>query len=403
MNIPVIIPYTDHCELEKINKVIQSGWFAQGPMVAEFEEAVAAHEGVAHGIATTSCTTALHLVLFALGIGEGYDVLVPSYTFVASANSIAHTGAKPRFVDILEETFCIDPQAARKYIEDNYSYKNGLYTNSADGNILKAIMVVHQFGLCADMTSMTKLATDYKLQIIEDSACALGAKIGDLHQGQFANPSCLSFHPRKSITTGEGGMILTDDGELAERLRGLRSHGAAISAHTRHQINSFAFPPFDDIGYNYRMTDIQAAMGIAQMEKFDYILETRRKKAKRYDELLKPIDWITIPTEPKGYTHSYQSYVCMLNFGNISLYNGGLKRDKLLILLAEKGIATRQGAHAAHTLGCYQKIYNMKPEALPVSYACDRLSLTLPLYVQMTDSEQDYVIEQLQEVYSCLK
>jgi dTDP-4-amino-4,6-dideoxygalactose transaminase len=402
MNIPVIIPYTDHRELEEIAKAIASGWVAQGPKVAKFEKAVADHEGIAFGIATTSCTTALHLILHALGIGPGQDVLVPSFTFVASANSIAHTGANPRFVDILQETFCIDPKSASNYIEYNYDCIEGKLVNKQNNNILTAILVVHQFGLCADMPALASLATEYGLKIIEDSACALGAKIGDKHQGAFGNPSCLSFHPRKSITTGEGGMILTDDKMLADRLKGLRSHGASASEIARHNSHGFLLPSFSDIGYNYRMTDIQAAMGLAQMEKFEQILKTRRQKAERYNKLLADIDWLTTPVEPDGYYHTYQSYVCMLNLTGCTSKEGGEKRDMILSALADKGIATRQGTHASHTLECYQKLYSIDAEAIPNSYACDRLSLTLPLYVQMTNAEQDYVVYQLKEAYVCL-
>jgi dTDP-4-amino-4,6-dideoxygalactose transaminase len=403
MNIPVIIPFTNHRESEEIAKVVESGWVAQGLKVAEFEKAVANHEGIVYGIATTSCTTALHLVLHALDIGQGHDVLVPSFTFVASANSIAHTGANPRFVDVLQETFCIDPKSARSCIENNYVRNDGKLVHKQDKSILTAMLVVHQFGLCADMPALTSLASEYGLKIIEDSACALGAKIGDKHQGTFGNPSCLSFHPRKSITTGEGGMILTDNENLADRLRGLRSHGASVSEIARHNNHGFLLPAFSDIGYNYRMTDIQAAMGLAQMEKFEYILKTRRQRAARYNELLAGIDWLITPAEPEGYYHTYQSYVCMLTFEGLSSTDGGDKRGKLLTILAEKGIATRQGTHASHTLECYQKLYGIDAESLPNSYTCDRLSITLPLYVQMTDSEQDYVIEQLKETYICLK
>jgi len=402
-DIPVIIPYTDHRETEEISKVVASGWVAQGPKVAEFEKAVAVHEGIAHGIATTSCTTALHLLLHTLGIKEKQDVLVPSFTFVASANSIAHTGATPCFVDILPETFCIDPQSVIRCINDNYDVTDNKLINKDNGNILTAIMVVHQFGLCADMSALSAIALKHGLKIIEDSACALGAKINEKHQGTFGYPSCLSFHPRKSITTGEGGMILTDDSNLAESLRSLRSHGASASEIARHNNHGFLLPSFDSIGYNYRMTDIQAAMGIAQMEKLDFIIDTRRKKAKRYNELLTDVEWLTTPSQPNGYFHTYQSYVCLLKFEGLSTHEGGLKRDTLLAKLAEKGIATRQGTHASHTLECYQKLYGIDAEKIPNSFYCDKLSVTLPLYVQMTDSEQDYVIEQIKEVYECLK
>jgi dTDP-4-amino-4,6-dideoxygalactose transaminase len=303
----------------------------------------------------------------------------------------------------LQETFCVDPLSVKSFIDENYYGKDGKLIHNKEGSELTAIMVVHQFGLCADMPSISALAKEHGLKVIEDSACALGAKIGSKHQGTFGNPSCLSFHPRKSITTGEGGMILTDDMDLAERLRGLRSHGATISAHARHvNKNSFTLPPFDSIGYNYRMTDIQAAMGIAQMEKFDFILDTRRKRAARYNDLLADFDWLIRPVEPDGYYHTYQSYVCMLRLDGITITEGGSKRDRLIVALAEKGIATRMGAHASHMLECYQNVYRLDAQDVPVSYDCDRLSLTLPLYVQMTDMEQDYVVEQLKEIYKCL-
>jgi len=402
MNIPVTIPYTNSREIEEMAKVVESGWVAQGPKVAEFEKVIAVHEGITHGIATTSCTTALHLLLFAMGIGPGQDVLVPSFTFVASANSIVHAGANPRFIDVDSSTYCIDPVSARQYITNNYIQKGNKYINKKDGSELTAIMAVHQFGLCADMPALSYLANEFGLKIVEDSACALGAKIGDKHQGSFGNPSCLSFHPRKSITTGEGGMILTDDDDLAIRLRGLRSHGASASDLTRHINHGFLLPAFDSIGYNYRMTDIQAAMGIAQMEKFEFILETRRNKAAIYNDLLSSFDWLETPVEPESYYHTYQSYVCMLKFNEVTVTEGGLKRDKLLTILAESGIATRQGTHASHTLECYQKLYSIRAEDIPNSFTCDRLSLTLPLYVQMTDVEQEYIVDKLKEAYSCL-
>ena len=402
MKIPVIIPYTDHREIEEIAKVVASGWVAQGPKVAEFEKAVAAHEGVRHGVATASCTTALHLLMHGLGIGAGQDVLVPSFTFVATANSVAHTGARPRFVDVLPETFCIDPVSVEATIADNYASHEGKLVHKRDGGVLSAMVVVHQFGLCADMPRLTAIAQRYHLRIVEDAACALGASIGDIHEGGFGNPSCVSFHPRKSITTGEGGMILTQDDGLATRLRMLRTHGASTSEVSRHQSDGFLLPAFSEIGYNYRMTDIQAAMGLAQMEKIEHILEVRRSRAARYDELLSGLDWLTTPVEPEGYFHTYQSYVCMLRPAVKSVEAGGDLRNQLLSLLAAEGVSTRQGTHACHLLECYQVAEGMAQDSLPNAYACDRLSLTLPLYVQMTDAEQDYVVEKLKEAYTCL-
>ncbi|MEY8421194.1 DegT/DnrJ/EryC1/StrS family aminotransferase [Lachnospiraceae bacterium 38-14] len=400
-NLPVTIPYFTDQESKNVEKVLASGWVAQGPMVAEFEEAIAAHEGIQEGVATTSCTSALHLAMAAGGMKEGMDAIAPSFTFVATANAIVETGATPILTDIHQETFNIDVEKVRELIQEKYEKKDGSLVNKETGNVLWGIVPVHEFGLCCDILEINKLAEEYSLKVIEDAACALGAKIGDTHQGGFGNPSCVSFHPRKSITTGEGGMVLTNDGASAKRMRELRTHGSTVSADARHKGKGFLLPEFNEAGYNYRMTDIQAAVGMAQVQKLDYIIEEKRKCAKVYDELIHQYlpEFIT-PSVPDGYYHTYQSYVCMLNLRELNLSStaeGGEYRNMLLQKLEDIGIATRQGTHAVHMLGYYRNRFGYKPEDLPNAYACDHLSITLPLYVQMTDEDQEYVVKTMRK------
>lgn len=400
-NLPVTIPYFTDQESKNVEKVLASGWVAQGPMVAEFEEAIAAHEGIQEGVATTSCTSALHLAMAAGGMKEGMDAIAPSFTFVATANAIVETGATPILTDIHQKTFNIDVEKVRELIQEKYEKKDGSLVNKETGNVLWGIVPVHEFGLCCDILEINKLAEEYSLKVIEDAACALGAKIGDTHQGGFGNPSCVSFHPRKSITTGEGGMVLTNDGASAKRMRELRTHGSTVSADARHKGKGFLLPEFNEAGYNYRMTDIQAAVGMAQVQKLDYIIEEKRKRAKVYDELIHQYlpEFIT-PSVPDGYYHTYQSYVCMLNLRELNLSStaeGGEYRNMLLQKLEDIGIATRQGTHAVHMLGYYRNRFGYKPEDLPNAYACDHLSITLPLYVQMTDEDQEYVVKTMRK------
>lgn len=400
--IPVTIPYFTEEEEEEVKKILASGWVAQGPKVAEFEKEIAKHEGVAEGVAVTSCTTALHLAMAASGLGEGMDAIVPAFTFVATENAIVMTGATPVMVDIHQETFNIDTDKVREKIASQYEKKDGRLVNKDSGNVLWGIVPVHEFGLCCDIHEVNSIAKEYGLKVVEDAACALGAMIGDVHEGGFGNPSCVSFHPRKSITTGEGGMVLTDDPALAKRMRELRTHGSTVSADARDKGHGFLLPEFNEAGYNYRMTDIQAGVGLAQCRKFEYIIGEKRKRAAIYNKLIadKLPEFIT-PVEPEGYYHTYQSYVCMLNIEKLGLADtaaGGQYRNELLQKLEDIGIATRQGTHAVHMLGYYKNRFGYKPEDMPNAYACDHLSITLPLYVQMTDDDQEYVIDTIRKV-----
>ncbi|MCF0107154.1 MAG: DegT/DnrJ/EryC1/StrS aminotransferase family protein [Holdemanella sp.] len=394
---PVTKPYFSQEEKDLISNALDSGWVAQGPNVTEFEKQTAYHEGINEGVATTSCTTALHLAMVTEGLSNGMDAIAPAFTFVATTNAIVATGATPILVDIHRDTFNIDTDKLNELIEKQYVQENGKLKNKNTGNTLWGIVPVHEFGLCCDIYKVNMLAEKYNLKVVEDAACALGAKIGETHQGAFGNISCVSFHPRKSITTGEGGMVFTDDAKLAKRMRELRTHGSTVSADARDKGKGFLLPEFNEAGFNYRMTDVQGAMGLAQVKKLDYIIEEKRKGANNYNRLIasKLPEFIT-PIEPKGYFHTYQSYVCMLNDDVLNLPDlqvGGDYRNILLQKLEDKGIATRQGTHAVHMLGYYKNKFGYKSEDYPNAYACDHLSITLPLYVGMTEDDQEYIVD----------
>lgn len=403
---PVTKPYFSNEEMESISDSLESGWVAQGPKVCEFEKEIAEHEGIENGVATTSCTTALHLAMLTEGLKEGMDAIAPAFTFVATENAIVATGATPILTDIHQDTFNIDVEKVRRIIETKYYSKEGKLVNRLTGNVLWGIVPVHEFGLCCEIYKVNDLAKEYKLKVIEDAACALGARIGDVHQGAFGNTSCISFHPRKSITTGEGGMILTDDSILAKHMRELRTHGSTVSADERDKGKGFLLPEINEAGFNYRMTDIQAAMGLAQIKKLDYIIDEKRKRVAVYNELIKRLlPEFIIPIEPEGYFHTYQSYVCMLNMKEIglnSIKEGGVYRNILLQRLEDIGIATRQGTHAVHMLGYYRNRFGYLNNDFQNAYACDHLSITLPLYIGITAEDQEYIINCVRETINAM-
>lgn len=399
MKIPITKPYFDKEEKDATNSVLDSGWVVQGPYVEEFERLFAEFIGARYAQAVSNCTTALHLALDILGINSNDKVIVPSFTYIASANAVGYTGAEVVFCDIDLQTFNIDVNHVEK-----------LLANDKDRRI-KVIMPVHLFGLCADMPKIMELAKRYNLRVVEDSACGLDAWIGKRHSGTSGDVGCFSFHPRKAITTGEGGMIVTDNEEIASKVTSLRDHGAAKTDLQRHKEKGGSLlPEFNIRGYNYRMTDLQGAIGVCQMKKARYIFNKRREIAKRYDEALKDIGGLITPYLPEDYTHGYQSYVCLFTNGedisNISIKKINeinKKRNEFMEKLEINGIATRQGTHAVHTLGYYKNRYNLNAEDYINSYAADRLSIALPLYAKMTDKEQDYVVENVKAQSSKLK
>ena len=399
MSIPVFTPWFDEMETDFVKKCLSSGWVAQGPMVAEFEKMVAEFENVEHAIAVTSCTTALHLSLIAMGLQQNHDVLIPSFTFVATANAVEYIGATPILVDVRQDTFNIDTVFLENFISSNYSKQGDVWVNNSTKNELFGIIPVGLFGMCADMPKIQQIASEYGLKVLVDDACTLGSHINNTKQSNFGYPVCLSFHARKSITTGEGGMILTNDSDLATKLKKLRTHGASISAESRHSNRGFNMPDFDELGYNYRMTDIQAAVGIAQMHKINEIIDMKRAIAKRYDTILPDVlPNLKTPVISEGHFHTYQSYVCFLDFKSLgfdSIEEGNIFRNDMMAILEDNGVGTRQGTHAIHLLGYYRNKYGYDSYSLTNAYACDKLSISIPLYAKLSITEQDYVIQKL--------
>ena len=388
-NIPITKAILGDEEKAEIIKPLETGWIVQGPHVAKFQELFCEFTKSKHAHATTSCTTALHLGLEAMGIKTGDKVIVPSFTWVSSANAVEYTGAEVIFCDINLKTFNIDETKLQNLIENDKS--------------IKAIMPVNLFGLCANMPFIMDLSKKFNLKVIEDSACGFDSWIGNKHSGTFGDCGCFSFHPRKSITTGEGGMLITDDENIANKVSQLKDHGANKSDLKRHkQKGSFFLPDFTLKGFNYRMTDIQGALGVCQMNKKDYIMNGRRKIAKKYNESLSNLSQLITPYVPKGYKHGYQNYTCIFTDGeNISNLNKeqidriNTKRNIFMEKLEQMTIATRQGTHAIHTLGYYKNKYNFKDEDFLMSYAADKLSVALPLYADMSNDEFDYVVSNI--------
>ncbi|MCT7510747.1 DegT/DnrJ/EryC1/StrS family aminotransferase [Aliarcobacter cryaerophilus] len=391
MNIPITKTIFGDEEKEAIVKPLETGWVVQGPNVAKFQNMFADFTGSKYAHAASNCTTALHLGLEAMGITKGDKVIVPSFTYVASANAVEYTGAEVVFCDIDLKTFNIDETKLEEIIKKDSS--------------IKAIMPVNLFGLCANMPYIMELAKKYNLKVIEDSACGFDGWIGDKHSGTFGDCGCFSFHPRKSICTGEGGMLITDDEDIANKVSQLKDHGASKSDLQRHKEKGGSLlPDFTMRGYNYRMTDMQGALGVCQMDRKEYIMNGRREVASKYDEVLKDISQLVSPYIPENYKHGYQSYVCIFTDGedisNLTkeqIDRINIKRNIFMEKLEEMTIATRQGTHAVHTLGYYKNKNNFKDEDFLMSYAADRLSIALPLYAGMTNEEFDYVISNIKE------
>ena len=384
--IPITKPFFGAEEEAAIRAPLHSGWVVQGPYVKEFEEKFSAFTKTPFSIATSSCTTALHIAVAALELKPDDEVIVPAFTWIATANVVEYMGAKPVFCDIDLSTFNIDP----RQIE-------GAITPKTVG-----IIPVHLFGLCAEMQPIQEIAQRHNLWIVEDAACGFGALYHGKHAGTFGEMGCFSFHPRKSITTGEGGMITTEREDFDQLARILRDHGASRSDLSRHTGKAgFLLSEYNHLGYNYRMTDIQGALGCVQMDRAAWILATRSQRAQHYNQLLTELEWLETPGVPDGFVHGYQAYVCLFRpeeptLSNVDRLHQG--RNELMMQLEAKGIATRQGTHAPVLQGYYTEKYALSPEQFPNAYLADRLGLTLPLYAQMTEVEQALVCQSLQQV-----
>ena len=375
-NILIARPDTGEDEWRALREPLEKGWLTQGPKVAAFEKAFAARHGVRHALATTSCTTALHLILAAMGVGPGDEVILPAFTWVATANVVLYCGATPVFVDVDPNTFNLDPGKIAAKV-----------TSST-----KAIIAVHLFGLCADIDAIAAAAPG--VRIVEDAACAAGASYKGRNAGALGLAGAFSFHPRKSITTGEGGMVTTDDADLAARTNSLRNHGANLSEEQRHIApKPYLLADFNLLGFNYRMTDLQGAVGLVQLEKLDRYIDERDKCARFYTKELRDIPWLRTPDMPPDCRHGWQSYVCMVDEQAV-----GRSRNDVMDQLLLKGVNTRPGTHAVHLLGYYRSRYGLKPDDFPVSRDCDRRSMAIPLHNRMSADDYHYVVQALHDV-----
>lgn len=382
-SIPIARPLLGDDEARAVADVLATGWIVQGPKVAEFERSFAAFTGAKHAIAASSCTTALHMAVAALDLRPGQEVIVPAFTWISTANVVEYMGAKPVFVDIDPRTFNIDVDRIEEAVTERTA----------------GILPVHLFGLCADMRAVNSISKRHGLWVVEDAACAFGAWHPDGHAGTLGTAGAFSFHPRKAITTGEGGMLTTAHDGLAGTSRSLRDHGADRSDYARHNASDGTLlPRYARIGYNYRMTDLQAAVGVVQMARAAHILETRHNQAAVYDAALAEIPWLQAPYVPDGYTHGYQSYVAWFGeqaWETHDLRNAAAARNRCMAELQRAGVATRQGTHAAALQEFYTQKYGLTAADFPIANAAEQLTLSFPLYAAMAEDDQRFTIETL--------
>jgi dTDP-4-amino-4,6-dideoxygalactose transaminase len=367
VTIPVMRPWLGEEEAQAAAAAVASGWVAQGPRVAQFEAAFAEALGAAHAVAVSSCTTALHLALLVAGIGPGDEVVVPSLSFIATANAARYAGAQPVFADVDPATLNVVPETIEPQLTDR----------------TRAVIAVDQAGVPADLDAIRALCEPRGIAVIEDAACAAGAVYRGRPAGATASLATFSFHPRKLLTTGEGGMIVTPDADVAARLRRLREHGMNVGAAERHASQQPVIERYLEVGYNYRMTDVQAAIGLVQLAKLGRQIERRRELAARYQELLASIPGLVTIRDPVYGATNYQSFWVLLPDGF------PVSRDDLLRMLAEAGISARRGIMAAHL----EPAYAGQPcPPLPVTERITAGSLVLPLFHEMTEQEQDLVM-----------
>jgi dTDP-4-amino-4,6-dideoxygalactose transaminase len=373
VEIPLLRPYFDSEEIEEIKSVLDSGWVSQGPKVKEFEDKIAEYLCVKYAIAVTNCTSALHLALLGIGVKGGDEVLVADFTFPATGHAVLYCGAKPVFIDVDLNTYNINPELIEERISDK----------------TKAIIPVHTFGQPAEMEAIMEIAEDFNLKVIEDAACALGAKYKSKYASTIGDIGCLSFHARKGMTTGEGGMVVTDDASLADKIRNLSVFGMT-SAWDRERSDKFIIPEFTELGYNYKMSDITAAVGVAQLKKLDKIIERKQALAKYWDDKLREMEFIKPPYVSENVKHIYQSY--------IALMDKRLNRNKLIETLMKKGIQTQIGTYASHI----QPVYNSEDKC-PNSLDIFNRSLALPMYYMLKEEDIDIAASYLKKALEELK
>lgn len=369
IQIPIMRPFLGVEEQEAAAAAIASGWIAQGPRVAEFERAFAAHLGSPHAVAVSNCTTGLHLALHVLGVGPSDEVVVPSLSFIATANVAQHVGATPVFADVDLSTQNVTAESVEAVITDR----------------TRAVIVVDQAGMPADIDSIAAVCDPRGISIVEDAACAIGSTYRGRPVASAARLGVFSFHPRKILTTGEGGMVVTTDEALATRLTRLREHGMSVSALERHASGSPVLESYLEMGFNFRMTDIQAAVGLVQLGRLPEVVARRREIAASYQSALADVSEVAMPSDPSWGTTNYQSF-CVL------LVDDSLDRDGVMSELAADGVSSRRGIMAAHLEPAYEHFTHTP---LPVTERLTRRSLILPIFHEMTEAEIDRVVTSL--------
>jgi len=366
--LPYCLPSIGQEEIDEVVDTLRSGWLSMGPKTLTFEQMVAEYADVKHAVCVNSCTAALHLCLLGYDIGPGDEVITTPYTFAATGNTIVHVGAKPVFVDVLEQDFNIDPELVKEKITKR----------------TKAIVPVHFAGQPCDMNALNEIAEDHHLIIIEDAAHAIGSRYRGKKIGAMGNPTCYSFYATKNMTTGEGGAVVTEDDRLAARLKTLRLHGISKDAWQRYSAKGSWYYEIEEAGWKYNMTDLQAAIGMHQISKLDGLIRTRRELAERYNRALGSTEKIRVPTERKDLFHAYHLYPLLVPSES---------RGQFIDRMKQRNIGTSVHFIPLHLHPFYAQKYGFKRGDYPVAeYLYDR-EVSLPLYPGMTDQDVDDIVE----------